>query len=315
MFKIHTLDLDFLGLENAVAVFVVEGPQGLALIETGPYSTFPHLERALLEKGFQTADFQHVFLSHIHFDHAGAAWAFAEKGATIYVHPRGLPHLAAPQKLYDSARQIYKDQMDVLWGEMKPIPESQLYAPEHGETIHAAGLAFTAWYTPGHAVHHIAWAVSPDFTDDTDEPSTVHRPPSTVLFTGDVAGVKIGNGIVAPPCPPPDIQVEDWLASIQLMRELPIETLYLTHFGQVMDKNAHLDALQHRLLAWANWIKPFAEKQTPAEEIIPLFQAMVQEELLAAGLDHADRQRYEAANPAFMSVAGLMRYWKKKFNI
>jgi glyoxylase-like metal-dependent hydrolase (beta-lactamase superfamily II) len=300
--KIHTLDLGFQNIENAIAAFVVEGPDGLALVETGPASTLPHLEAALKKYNWQTGDFQHVFLSHIHFDHAGAAWAFAEKGAKIYVHPKGLPHLAAPEKLYNSARMIYREQMDVLWGTMHPIQEIQLYAPLHGEVIEAVGLQFRAWFTPGHAVHHIAWEVS-----------SLSRPKEeVVLFTGDVAGVKIGDGPVAPPCPPPDINVEDWQASIQLMRELPAETLYLTHFGRITEKKAHLDALEQRLLAWANWMKPYAEQQSQPEQIVPLFEKFVAGELISLGVNEAGLKRYEAANPAFMSVAGLLRYWRKK---
>jgi len=297
--KIHVLDLEFLNIQNAIAIFVVEGPQGLVLVETGPASTLLHLEAALQKNGWRIADFKQVFLSHIHFDHAGAAWAFAEKGATIYVHPKGLPHLASPDKLYNSARMIYKEQMDTLWGPMRPIPENQLYAPGHGESIEAGGLEFTAWHTPGHAVHHIAWAVS----DERKE---------TVLFTGDVAGVKIGNGPVMPPCPPPDVHVEDWLASIQLMRELSVSTLFLTHFGKITAKKEHLDALERHLLSWATWMKPFAEQHTPPEQVVPLFEKFVAEQLAALGVDEAGRQRYEAANPAFMSVAGLLRYWHKK---
>ncbi len=299
--KIHTLDLQFLGIEKSIAVFVLETRDGLALVECGPASTLPHLQNALRENGWKLADFQHVFLSHIHFDHAGAAWAFAEQGAKIYVHPKGLPHLAQPEKLYNSARMIYGDDMDRLWGEMRPIPESQLYAPENGEIIEAIGLRFTAWYTPGHAVHHIAWEVS-----------SSQEPLERVLFTGDVAGVRMGGGPVMPPCPPPDIQVEDWLASIQLMRDLPSERFFLTHFGEIGDKNSHLDALAKRLLTWADWMRPHAEANTLPESIVPAFQSFVNAELMAAGVAKEDLARYEAANPAFMSVAGLMRYWKKK---
>ncbi len=299
--KIHTLDLDFLGIDHAIAAFVVEGPAGRVLVECGPASTLPHLEAAFTQHGWQLSDFQHVFLSHIHFDHAGAAWAFAEQGATVYVHPRGLPHLANPEKLYNSARQIYQGEMDRLWGPMHPIAATQLYAPEHGERIEAAGLTLTAWYTPGHAVHHIAWQV-----EDTDG--------STVLFTGDVAGVQIADGPVAPPCPPPDINVEDWQVSIQLMRDLPVETLYLTHFGVVVDKKSHLNTLEQTLLDWAAWMLPFATADTPAEQIVPVFQAYVRANLTAAGVAEAGLQQYEAANPAFMSVAGLLRYWKKKMS-
>lgn len=296
--KIHTLDLEFRQLEHTIAVFVVEGPEGLVLVETGPYSTFPHLESAIRSRGWQLTDFQTVFLSHIHFDHAGAAWALARHGAKIFVHPKGLPHLAHPEKLYNSARMIYGDAMDTLWGAMEPIPEDQLYAPAHGESITAAGLPFRAWYTPGHAVHHIAWEVG--------------SAGDAILFTGDVAGVKIENHPVVPPCPPPDINVEDWQQSIRLLRELPVETLYLTHFGIITDKHAHLDALEARLLAWATWIKPYFDNQIPVPEIVPAFEAFVRQELLAAGLDATGLEQYEAANPAFMSVAGLMRYWTKK---
>ncbi|MCK6691691.1 MAG: MBL fold metallo-hydrolase [Thermoanaerobaculia bacterium] len=297
--KIHTLDLGFKHLEHTIAAFALEGPGGLALVETGPYSTFSQLEAAVKAKGWSLRDFKHVFLSHIHFDHAGAAWALARLGATIYVHPRGLPHLADPEKLYNSARMIYGDEMDVLWGRMEPIPESQLYAPEHGEQIIATGLPLRAWYTPGHAVHHIAWEARPEKGE-------------AVLFTGDVAGVKIDAFPVAPPCPPPDINLEDWQISLRLLRELPVETLYLTHFGKITDKRAHLDALENRLLAWAAWMKPYAEALTPAPEIIPAFESFVREEMLAAGVNATGLAQYEAANPAFMSVAGLMRYWTKK---
>lgn len=298
MMKVHTLDLGFKHLEHTIAAFAVEGPEGMALIETGPYSTFPQLEAAIRNGGWQCSDFKHVFLSHIHFDHAGAAWALARHGAKIYVHPRGLPHLAHPEKLYNSARMIYGDAMDTLWGAMEPISEAQLYGPVHSERIPALGLHFRAWHTPGHAVHHIVWEVG--------------TPGEAVLFTGDVAGVKIGDYPVVPPCPPPDINVEDWQQSIQLLRDLPVETLYLTHFGKITGKQAHLDALESRLLTWAAWMKPYSDNQIPVPEIVPLFEDFVRQELVDSGMDATGLAQYEAANPAYMSVAGLLRYWAKK---
>lgn len=303
--KIKVLDLQFLGNSDAIAAFLVEGKSGMVLVECGPYSTFPALETALARHGLRPSDIGHVFLSHIHFDHAGAAWALAQAGAKIYVHPKGLPHLASPEKLYNSARQIYGDQMDRLWGAMQPIAERQLHAPAHGEVFEVAGLRLTAWHTPGHAVHHIAW--------ECVTPRTRCKP---VLFTGDVAGVKIGSrGVVMPPCPPPDIHIGDWQNSIELMRKLPVETLYLTHFGKITDKLPHLDALERRLLEWAAWMKPHFERQTPQPEIVPQFQAFVQGELRAHGIGKAGLAKYEAANPSFMAVAGLMRYWHKRLAV
>ena len=115
-----------------------------------------------------------------------------------------------------------------------------------------------------------------------------------------------------PPCPPPDINVEDWQQSLALLRNLPSERLFLTHFDEIQDKAQHLDTLEQRLLQWAEWMLPFAEKQEAQELIVPQLQAFVQAQLREAGVEEKDLARYEAANPAFMSVAGLMRYWKKK---
>ena len=294
--KIHTIDLNFLNLEHSIAAFVVETKEGPVLIESGPASTLPRMQNGLAELGLKMEDIKHVFLSHIHFDHAGAAWAFAEKGANIYVHPVGLPHMASPEKLYNSARMIYGDEMDRLWGPMNPIPETQLIAPEHGDVIQVGELEFKAWYTPGHAVHHIAWEL----------------PSQGLVFCGDVAGVKIETGPVMPPCPPPDINVEDWLNSIDLLKNLKSQGLILTHFGAVSGKMEHLENLKKILVSWANWMKPYFEKQIPAEQIIPQFQEFVKTALEQQDVSEANIQRYEAANPAFMSVAGLLRYWKKR---
>ncbi len=293
--KIHTLDLQFLQHPETIAAFLIESSDGLALVETGPHSTFHILEKAVENTGHKMADIRHVFISHIHFDHAGAAWCLADLGADIYVHPLGVKHLAEPSKLYNSAKMIYGDRMEELWGEMRPIAAKQLYGTEHGAQIKVGASTFTAWHTPGHAVHHVAWQLD-------DE----------VLFTGDVAGVRIENGPAMPPCPPPDINVEDWLKSIQLMRELGAEKFYLTHYGLITNKLAHLEDLEKRLLAWKEWMRPHFEQQTPMTDLVPLFEQFVASELSQNGVKKEILPQYESANPAYMSVSGLLRYWTKK---
>lgn len=291
---INILDLNFLGTPEAIAAFLIESDSGPILIETGPYSTFPILEAGLARLGYKPSDIKHVFITHIHFDHAGAAWAFAEHGAIIYLHPFGARHMNNPEKLVNSARRIYLDQMDILWGTMKPIPQAQLRVVAHGESIYLDGITLKAWHTPGHAVHHLVWQVGDK------------------IFTGDVAGVKMGGSIVVPPCPPPDINVEDWLQSIRLLSSLKPSELYLTHFGLVKeDVIHHLLDLERRLLDWSNWIKPYVDNQTPVESIVPIFEHYVQQQLIEGGASTADLAKYAAANPAYMSVAGLMRYWAK----
>ncbi len=291
---ITTIDLKFLDIPNSIAAYLIETEVGPILIETGPHSTLKYLEKGLAEKGYSTQDIQHVFLTHIHLDHAGCAWHFAQQGAKIYVHPKGYRHLASPEKLMASAAMIYKDKMDVLWGQMNPIADPQLEAVEDLQIVEIGGVKLQAHYTPGHAVHHIAWQVGAS------------------LFAGDVAGVKISNGPVMPPCPPPDIHVEDWLASINRMKELELEELYLTHYGKISDILPHLESLEQVIKNWADWIKPHFDAQTEQQIVVPQFQKYVIENLKNAGVDEKGLAQYEAANPAWMSVAGLYRYWKIK---
>ena len=291
---IKVLDLKFLGHQDTIAAFLVETNAGPVLLETGPYSTFPQLKSELGKHGYQPEDIQHVLLTHIHLDHAGAAWQFADYGATVHVHPFGYAHLAEPSRLMESARKIYKDEMDRLWGDMKSIPQERLKTAKHGESLEIGEVSFKAWFTPGHASHHIAWQIN-------DE-----------LITGDVAGVRINGGIVVPPCPPPDINIEHWQASIQLIRELGVKSLYLTHYGKIENVENHLDALENILMDWANWIKPYWEAGKHPSEVTPLFQAYTAQQLIAAGIEGEGLKQYESANPSWMSVAGLMRYWRKK---
>lgn len=290
---IHVIDLHFLNLSRAIASFLIITDAGPVLIETGPAASLPHLIEGIKNIGFQPEEVRHVLITHIHLDHAGAAWWFAEKGAKIYLHPKGVGHMEDPTKLMNSARRIYKDQMETLWGDMKPIEQGKLQGVGDGEMVKIGSINFQAWHTPGHAVHHIGWQYNNN------------------LFTGDVAGVKIRNGPVVPPCPPPDINLEDWIDSIHKIKELPVDNLFLTHFGPVENKVTLLEQLINILKDWALWIKAKWEGGMDVHQIIPEFQDYVHTQLINAGVDENGVQQYEAANPSWMSVNGLIRYWEK----
>jgi glyoxylase-like metal-dependent hydrolase (beta-lactamase superfamily II) len=218
----------------------------------------------------------------------------AEHGAKIYLHPFGAKNMEDPTRLMESAARIYGDKMDQLWGQMKKIPRAQLIEAGDQEVIQIGDVSLKSLHTPGHAKHHIAWQLG------------------DAIFTGDVAGVKIDAGIVVPPCPPPDINIEDWKSSIELIRSLNPKKLYLTHFDKIEDINEHLNSLEAILDNWGAWIKAHWESGETNEEMVPKFMLHVAGQLREVGLTESDIQLYEAANPSWMSVAGLVRYWKKK---
>ena len=291
--KIDILDLNFLNKSNTIAAFLIQDENIKVLIETGPFSTIRRCERALNELGVEVEEIDAVLLTHIHFDHAGAAWYFAQKGAQIYVHPMGVKHLQDPHRLLLSAKRIYKDRMDLLWGRIEAIKPNNIEAIKHRQRIPLGRLTFIAHHTPGHAKHHIAWQIE-DF-----------------LFTGDVAGVAIESEIVVPPCPPPDIQLEDWKSSIDLMRDLNPKALFLTHFGKHSQVSELLEKLEEELFKWADWIYMNGMNTNEQEKLVANFVKWTKGRLIEKGLSNSDIDRYMKANPPEMSVSGLQRYWTK----
>lgn len=292
--SIQVIDLNFQNTKESIGSFLIPTQKGPVLIESGPETTFEALSAGIEKAGYKVEDIHAVLLTHIHFDHAGAAWKFAKNGAKIFVHEIGLPHLANPEKLWNSAAQIYGDDMDRLWGKMEPISQELLISANDGDIIDFGDVQFKVIYTPGHAVHHNAYQLN------------------DVIFTGDVAGCKIENGPVVPPCPPPDINLTLWKQSIQKLKDANPSALYLTHFARQENPIQLLEELEIELDNWANFIKPFFEAGTPADEIVPQFMKFTSGAFKAKGLTDKEIQIYEYANPSWMSVNGLLRYWKLK---
>ena len=288
---VETIDLKFLGESAAIAAYAVPDQRGYTLVECGPYATHENLIDGLQSAGVDSELVHSLLLTHIHFDHAGAAWWWAKhKGTKVYVHPRGLRHMIDPDRLYNSAARIYGAQrMESLWGRMEKIDPVRIAPVDDLQVLDLGGRRWTAHHTPGHASHHIAWQVE------------------DAVFTGDVGGVVIKGGPVVPPCPPPDVDVDAWMDSLDRLRALNAATFYPTHFGPV-DPGGHLDALEARLGKYVSWVRERLPGVTDAEALIEDFTTMVETELRAVGADETVVKAYRAANPPYMSVTGIARW-------
>lgn len=290
----HTLDLNFLGYSQAIASYAFPHPHGVALVESGPGSTLPNLEISLKLLGYTLNDVTDVLLTHIHLDHAGASGALARYGATIHVHPRGAPHMLDPEKLLSSAERIYGDQMDRLWGQFLPVPEAQIHVVEDGDQIHIGGLEFTALDTPGHANHHHAYVVR------------------EVCFCGDIGGIRMpGASQLRLPMPPPELNLEKWRTSVDKLKHAGFKYIAPTHFGVFADSASHLEQLERLIEAIDAWISVLMPSDPSVEEIDARFQEWTIRQSRSAGLSPEMIERYEAANPTWMSAAGIKRYWNK----
>jgi glyoxylase-like metal-dependent hydrolase (beta-lactamase superfamily II) len=289
---IHTIDLKFLGEPAAIAAFAVEDEAGVTLVECGPFATNDNLVKGLEEAGINPNDVHTLLLSHIHFDHAGAAWWWAQHGTQVYVHPKGLKHMIDPTRLYASAARIYGDEnMERLWGKMEKIDEYDIAAVTDRSRLTFGGNTWVAHHTPGHASHHVSWQLG------------------NIVFTGDVGGVKIKGGPVVPPLPPPDINLTQWNDSLLRLRSLRADKFDLTHYGPVDAPSDHLSQRAARFDGYVNWVGEARHKGQSEEELTAGFTEFVEADLRANGVTEEVIGAYRAANPPGMSVAGILRWF------
>ena len=272
------LDLLHRARERVIGAYLLDTPDGPALFDCGPATCVPALKEALRERGLELQDVTHLLLSHIHLDHAGAAGMLVREHPELQVHvsPIGAPHLVDPTRLEQSARRLYGDEFDTLWGELAPVPQANVR--ETGDRV----LGFDCFPSPGHASHHVCYL---------DRNGT--------LYAGDAAGVRIQpSGFVLPPTPPPEFDLVAWESTLDELERRSPARLALIHFGVADDPREHLAELRQRLRAWTALVGEGASEEE--------FEAA------AIGELGEDAPGYVQAMPPWQSYAGLRRYWDKQ---
>ncbi len=274
----RAIDVRHLGRERVICCWQV----GDVLIDPGPESSLGALLEALGDERPRA-----LLLTHVHLDHAGGAGALARRwpDLEVFVHERGVAHLADPTKLIASAQRLYGEDMDRLWGEIVPVPEERLRPLSGGETL--AG-DFGVAYTPGHASHHVSY---------------LHRQ-SGRAFVGDVAGVRImPHELTLPPTPPPDIDLEAWNESLSQIAEWQPTSLGITHFGVIERPFEQLATMRDRLVAWST-----LARELDASE----FEEHIRAEVAQGASDPDTAAAYEQAVPLEHQWLGLDRYWSRR---
>ena len=268
--------------ERVVGVYVVDTDDGPALFDCGPTTCVPTLKAGLVERGLELSDVGHLLLSHIHLDHAGAAGVLVREHPALQVHVSevGAPHLIDPSKLDASARRLYGDAFDELWGELAPVPEANVHVV--GDQV----VGLDCFPTPGHAWHHVSYLAA----DGT-------------LYAGDAAGVRLeGGSFVMPPCPPPELDLEAWERTIDEIERRTPARLALIHFGVFDDVVSHLEKLRSTLGRWGGWVEDGMDEQT--------FVAAAAHDVSEVDPDLVDD--YQRAGPYWHHFRGFERYWRKR---
>jgi glyoxylase-like metal-dependent hydrolase (beta-lactamase superfamily II) len=267
------IDTMHLGRDRVIGAYDLDG----VVVDPGPAST--------VETLLSQVEPRALLLTHIHLDHAGATGVLVRRfpDLKVYVHERGAPHLIDPAKLLKSATQLYGDDMERLWGEVAPVPEENITVLTGGETVEG----FRVEYAPGHASHHVVYLH--EATGDA--------------YVGDVGGVRVPpSGFALAPTPPPDIDLEKWNASLDLVEAWRPQRLALTHFGFVDDVPGQVAKVRAWLDEWGTLARDLT-----TEEFAARVEARMRD---ATGEEGGDRL-VQAAPPEQLHL-GLARYWKKK---
>jgi glyoxylase-like metal-dependent hydrolase (beta-lactamase superfamily II) len=276
------IDLHHQATARIVGAYLLETADGPALFDCGPATCIDALKAGLAERGLGLADVRHLLLSHIHIDHAGAAGTLVREHPALQVHVSeiGAPHVVDPSRLEASARRLYGDAFDKLWGELAPVPE---------DNVHVVGdrvLGLACFPSPGHASHHVCY---------------LHE--DGTLYAGDAAGVRIVPGRhVMPVCPPPDIDVEAWFRTFEEIEHRQPARLALIHFGVAESPSEHLAMAREELARWSEWGEQGLGEGAWVDA--------ARRNLVAAVGDEADR--WERAAPLWQSYLGMKRYWDKR---
>jgi glyoxylase-like metal-dependent hydrolase (beta-lactamase superfamily II) len=272
------IDVLHRGREKVIACFEMDG----ILIDPGPQSCEETLLAALGGERPRA-----LLLTHIHFDHAGAAGALVRRwpDLDVYVHERGAPHMARPERLVASAARLYggEEGLRETWGEVVPVPEANLKVLTGGETV----LGYKVAYTPGHASHHVCF---------------LHEATGWA-FVGDMAGVRIPpSGLTLAPTPPPDIDVEAWEHSLSVIAAWEPAGLALTHFGTADDPSGQLAAVKESL----RWQADLAAQTDQEGFMATLHERIVENE------PEKEVAAVEQAAPLDHLFLGLDRWHRKR---
>jgi glyoxylase-like metal-dependent hydrolase (beta-lactamase superfamily II) len=278
------------GWTRMTAGYLIEGVAPV-LIETGSQTSVPALLEALKQHNVAPDDLAGVAVTHIHLDHAGGVGdvAHAFPNATIYVHERGARHLANPERLINSAAQVYGDLLDSLYGRLTPTAPKRLHVLEDGETIEIGPTrSLTTIDSPGHAKHHLA----------------LHDSESGILFAGDAVGVRLpDSGVLRPSTPPADFDLDQAITSLRKFRARNPTGVALAHYGLLPEPLDMLEEAEGILRRWAE----VAEKAwRQGEDIATALQREFDADL--DNLDEEHRTKLETLNGIHSNAAGLLRW-------
>ena len=292
---VHAIDTLMSGYDGITAGYLVLG-QRPCLIETGTARSAPIVSAALAHHGLGPEDLATVVVTHIHLDHAGGVGdiAAAYPTAEVVVHEIGARHLVDPSKLMASARRVYGDLMDEVFGPLLPTEQSRVRAVgDTGSIDLGGGRALTLHYSPGHARHHVAL-----FDESTGD-----------LYVGDAAGIYVPEvDVLRPATPPPEFDLPAALRSLALFAAMKPRRLLFSHYGPVDHVEDILERSEAELALWVEGVRQARAGQLDLDHAVGMLKEKTAERYAAIRNDPLQEEKFERLNSFASNIVGINRW-------
>jgi glyoxylase-like metal-dependent hydrolase (beta-lactamase superfamily II) len=295
---VHLIDTCMGGYDGITAAYLIASDRP-ALVETGAALSADRVVASLAALGIGANDLATIVVTHIHLDHAGGVGdlAAAFPNAEVVVHERGARHLVSPERLVASARRVYGDVMDRVFGDLLPTPVERVRALGDIDSVDlGGGRSLRSHWSPGHASHHVGLLDS-----ETND-----------LYVGDAAGIYVQEaGLVKPATPPPDFDLPVALASIESFRDLRPDRLLFSHYGPVTAVDETLDASVEELELWVEMTRDVRRQGLDLDHAVAAVRDRTRERYAAIESDPELRAKYEMLNGDEANLNGILRWLDK----
>lgn len=235
MLDLIDLDIPELGYTKFISAWLYHGSEGSFLVDVGPACTVDTLFQALSDHGVSRLDW--IMLTHIHMDHAGAIGHVAERfpEARIFCHPKAVPHLVDPAKLWAGSLKTLGHVAEI-YGEIRPVPEDRIVTG--GQVDFGGGIRVLD--TPGHAAHHLCFVFNDCF------------------FGGELFGVYQaldgGGDFYLRPATPQRFVADAFFRSMERAEPYLDRRLCFAHYGSYPDGREILALAGSQLKLWIDRI-------------------------------------------------------------
>jgi glyoxylase-like metal-dependent hydrolase (beta-lactamase superfamily II) len=300
---ITAIDTFMGGRARYTAAYLLDAAEP-SLVETGPGTSVEAVSLSLGALGIDPGELAHVVVTHIHLDHAGGVGALSKgyPNARIWVHERGARHLADPSRLVASATRVWGErEMQEFFLPVESVPSTKIEALRDDDVIDMGDRSLGVLDTPGHASHHVALVDSR----------------TGAIFTGDALGIHVPDlPVLRPATPPPDFDLERYVASIERIRSAARSVLLFAHFGPLDDVDATCELAIRRVRDWAGVVEDALRETEDPEELATRLETAALEDIETGSEASLDldmlEDRLRLLSSIRMNAQGLARYWKKR---